>query len=233
MLAYTNDQSENQVVVESLHAGSWSAQVLPELGATFSQSFNPTLSCATATWCRAVVASSSSSSSGSGLAGYTLSAGRWRARWLSPPANQDERSFANMSCPAVGHCVIVGQSANDVSDIWRASVARWDKTTWTERDLALPHSVQNESLADVSCTGSATCVAVGTYTPDNGPAESPFAETLSGTKWTPTVLSMSSAMEHGHLTSVSCGVGATKCQATGIAVQTDGGEHVIATTLAA
>ena len=92
----------------------------------------------------------------------------------------------------------------------------WDGTSWTVQSTPNPAGATDILLAAVSCTSSAACTAVGSYTNSSGVSVT-LAERWDGTSWTTQTLPFVSQGE-AELSGVSCPA-ASVCTATGRIVQ--------------
>ena len=149
-------------------------------------------------------------------AGVVVAAGAQPAAaagWSIQPAPRPSRPadtyLSGVSCTSTRDCVAVGDSNVVSTDTDIPLVLHWNGTTWSsERTPTLPSAIGGGALADVSCTASNACMAVGSF----GPADGPLAERWNGSAWT---------LEHPpdpfdawEFNGVSC-VSSTRCVAVG------------------
>ena len=91
---------------------------------------------------------------------------------LEPPISGN---WSNVSCTSTA-CTAAGNNGeNETSAMRQVSV---DGDSWTLQSTPNPHGARSSSLADVSCSSSSACTAVGQYVNSSG-AEAPWP--ISGT----------------------------------------------------
>ncbi len=135
----------------------------------------------------------------------------WTQKSLSWPSSWSGAQFNGVSCVSATSCIAVGSyvvgSPNPEAFPLIGSLSG---SQWTLTPLPLPPGVANgtsATLNSVSCSSNVACVAVGTA------GSAGFAETLSGSAWTPTT-SFGPGPTPTVLSSVSC-TSATWCVAVG------------------
>ena len=119
--------------------------------------------------------------------------------------------LSDVACVSATDCVAVGSYGN----AWppdRTLVESWDGSTWTVVPSPTPTGTYS-NLDGVSCTGPATCMAVGSYRVGSGLTDRTLVEAWNGTSWTITS-SPSPGSTFNSLRSVSC-TGTTDCMAVG------------------
>ena len=115
-----------------------------------------------------------------------------------------------VSCVTSSACTAVGWLPDFSGNAYQAFAERWDGTSWTEQNTALP-ATDNQALYGVSCTITSLCTAVGTAGPiDTGP-NTALAEQWNGVAW---VIQPIPPGDGASLTSVSCTIGGA-CTAVG------------------
>jgi hypothetical protein len=126
----------------------------------------------------------------------------------SPDDGALSNSLTSVSCPAASDCVAVGRYYTESVDgeMDQPLIETWDGGDWTVTS-GVTNSADYELLSGVSCSSTASCMAVGA---DNGKA---LAETGDGTSWSLAAVPVSDSLPS--LSAVSC-VGATGvCVAVG------------------
>jgi hypothetical protein len=199
VVGYYKDSSGNdQGLIETLSAASWTAMTAPlsmlsPAAGTDPEMVLDALSCPAAGSCVAVGYYNDSSNQQYGLI-ETLSAGTWTpttapTSGLSPTARTDpEMVLDALSCPAAGSCVAVG-NYDDTSSyvqglIETLSGGIWTPTTAPTSTLSPAAFINPVAYLDaLSCPAAGSCVAVGTYT-DSSSNHQALIEILSGGTWT-------------------------------------------------
>jgi hypothetical protein len=148
----------------------------------------------------------------------TSSRGAWMPSRLSLPddaGNDQEMGVLDLSCPAVGSCVAVGNNFYNGSSGAVAESRPLTQTlfngTWTPAEAPLPADAvvtgHNSSLDGVICAAPGSCVAVGEYTDASGNSQG-LIETLASGTWKPArapLLSGAKAEKQGTaLSGVAC-----------------------------
>ena len=159
----------------------------------------------------------------------TLAGGLWKATRIPLPAHLPPGPalvvLDDVTCMAVGSCVVVGDYETEVPDnqktVLFVDTLSPGKKKWSSATLPLPaDGVANapfDSVNAVSCTAPGACVAVGTYDYDGNQSHG-LIDTLSGGAWTATSISSptNTAPNQSLLfTSVACPADGS-CVATGL-----------------
>ncbi len=146
----------------------------------------------------------------------TLSGSGWSLDTVPEPSGATYGAYLHgVSCTSSTSCVAVGyyvdSSHDPVPFAETLSGSEWSLDTVPEPSGA----TNGAGLFGVSCTSSTSCVAVGYYYSSSSFDEVPFAETLSGSGWSPnTVPDPSGATNGTGLHGVSC-TSSTSCVAVG------------------
>lgn len=114
--------------------------------------------------------------------------GTWTPTEAPLPAGATGGDLTSVSCSSAVSCVAVGLYSGS-SGGPEALIETLSGTTWTASTAALPaNATSSQAVLDsVSCASAGFCVAVGSYsTSDN----EPLVETLTGTTWTPTTVTL-------------------------------------------
>ncbi len=162
---YINASHLYQTLAETWNGTIWSVTPSPSPGSYSNTLAN--VSCTSATSC---LADGGSISSG---VGQTL-VETWNGTIWSVIAspNPGPGAGAGVSCTSSTNCVVVGDYYIDASDQYEALAATWNGTDWSVTPMA---SFNGNGVANyldgVSCTSTADCVAVGTYSAEISPVD--------------------------------------------------------------
>jgi hypothetical protein len=145
------------------------------------------------------------------------SAAKWTTRSVPLPAGYTEAKLRAVDCPLSSNCVAVGSYGTSSGGEQLPLVEHWNGSTWTVKSLSLPNAYGTSgTLTAVSCTGTSSCTAVGTYK-DNLAKEKAMAYRWNGTTWSlPTMAELPSEgfnVTESGLNGVSCV--STTCVAVG------------------
>jgi hypothetical protein len=114
------------------------------------------------------------------------SAAKWTTRTVPLPASATEAKLKAVDCPLSSTCIGVGSYGNGGGSEQLPLAEHWNGSTWSVKSLPLPNAPfpmgSSGSLNGVSCTGTSSCTAVGTYK-DNLAHERPFAYRWNGSTW--------------------------------------------------
>ena len=227
------DTSNGDGLIETLSGGVWSATTAPAAGLSPASSAAAllNLSCPLPGSCTAVGYYDDSSGK-DGLI-ETLSGGTWSAATaplagLTPPISSAHTLMLGpVSCAAVGFCVALSEytdtAGNQQGLIETLSGGTWAATTAPTSGLSPPPAANPlVYLNGVSCPGSGSCVAVGSYvsyscSPTCGETSPGLIETLSGGTWSPIVAPLNglSPAPWGGSSLGSSALNAVSCPAVG------------------
>ena len=169
--SYEDAAGAKEGLIESLSAGTWTAQSTPLAGLSRAAASNPavdfgaSISCPTRSSCVSVGSYSDTSGNQQGFI-ETLSGGSWSATTtplvgLYPPSAANPGvTLANVSCPSVGSCVAVGSYISTAGGpyspeglIETLSDGAWSAT------IAPTAGLSEVGMAFVSCPAMGSCVA--------------------------------------------------------------------------
>jgi len=221
-------------MAETLTGARWRAALMavPSDG-SYPAPFPWTVSCA-GSWCMALGAYVPDGGSGA-LVAETLSGHTWTPTALPLPAGGSYgfpftyEAQGAVSCTGVATCVAVstfqpgGGGQQGLAESFTGG-------SWSPEALAPPTGSSSTFPQAVSCSGSASCVAVGSYPPSGG-GEGFLTETLSGSTWSPAGLPVPAASPDATLTALSC-PSAGSCVAVGNVYGVDHVQNPMAETLA-
>ena len=199
---------------ESTNGTTWTVQTLPVPAGLSSNSSVDGISCWSPGACTAV---GTPLGGGSGVFAETLSGGAWSATPL--PASLGSETLSGISCLSAVSCTAVGAADNPGI---QSMVERLVGSTWTESLLPPVSGATYGNFADVSCTTTTNCVAVGWWYPSYGGPGNPLAAVLSGGTWTQSMVG--SGAQTGGFRSVGCSsTGTCSAVGSGQAMQLAGG----------
>jgi hypothetical protein len=218
---YTDGSGDIQGLIETLSAGTWTAQAAPVGGLSPADVASSdggvqlqSVSCPAVGTCVAV-GGYVASGGRQGLI-ETLSTGTWTPTaaplgGLNPAPLVDEAGvlagLAGVSCPAAGSCVAVGDY-EDAAGSQPGLIETLTAGTWTATNsptTGLGSVTAGVDLDAVSCAAAGACAAVGGFVTSTGTSQI-AAVTLAGGTWTATLVS-SGALSNNpapSLSGVSC-----------------------------
>jgi hypothetical protein len=148
----------------------------------------------------------------------------------NPVESSDEDELEGVDCPAAGGCVAVGDYLNPVEGYgYLPLVVTGSEGAWHAQPVKPPANPGTDEgqLADVSCTPSGACEAVGTYYTAPDGVHPLAASSASG--WEGVAVPVTGESGEGSLEAVSCDA-AGACDAVGFEGVTSGsGTPLIAT----
>jgi hypothetical protein len=175
------------------------------------------VSCVSTRFCDAI------GSDASGTAAELWNGTTWLAQTNPPLPPGDSSIILNaVSCAMRNYCVVVGDTPTDLATgVATTVVELWKADTWTVLSVPANPKTTGSYLNAVSCTGAASCTAVGGYTFGTPPVPgSPLpsltlAAVWDGTTWVRRTTPNQNPTGNG-LLGVSCGQ-RQPCTAVGIA----------------
>jgi hypothetical protein len=208
--AYDNSSGIEAPLAGKWNGTEWSLQSAP----------NP----AGAKWSALAGVSCTSSSACTAVGRYDNSSGvevtlaeRWNGtEWLvqSTPNPSGAKSswLEDVSCSSSSACTSVGRYENS-SKVEVTLAEHWNGSEWSVQTTPNPSGAIWSRLADVSCTSSTACEAVGSYENSAGTRVT-LAERGNGGEWTVQATTNPAGSEWNALKGVSC-TGASECTAVG------------------
>lgn len=201
---------ERRLITETLHAGSWTAEILPRTVVPGMVDVVSTrLACETTSTC--VIAGNETPGHQASLAfAAILNNGSWRGVTPPVPDGVTQLQLDDVSCWASG-CVVVG-SAVDATNHKVPITETLDGTTWSIIPMPIPAGATDAELHGLSCTGKSSCVAAGSATV-GGKAE-PLVSRLNAAGWHPRTLPAPPGTDSASLQPIDC-TDTTDCVAVG------------------
>lgn len=146
-----------------------------------------------------------------------LAADRWNGKkWsrvaMPKPAGVGSATADGVACPANRECVAVGVAYPVKGTGPYALAAHWNGARWTTGKAATPGS--SSFLTAISCPTTASCYAVGQYTPKGKTSFTALIEHWNGKNWAQQAAPLPHGTSGGGLLAVSCPK-ASFCVATG------------------
>ncbi|MDA8183322.1 MAG: Ig-like domain-containing protein [Actinomycetota bacterium] len=216
--ATTGTSSADQTLAEAFDGTSWSIVPSPntsssEANVLASVSCMPTSG---STMCIAV----GYAASGKSGADQTLTEAFDGTSWSIVPSPNTSSSEANVlasvSCPSATSCTAVGSAVNASTGAEQTLVETFDGTSWSIVPSADTTSTQSNLLEGVSCTSSASCMAVGYQATGDASANQTLAEQWNGTAWKVVTTTDTAPFEPNQLLGVDC-ASSSACIAVGTA----------------
>jgi hypothetical protein len=137
-------------LAEVWNGSSWAIQSTPNTGSTVNQLEG--VSCTAAAACTA---------SGTGLA-ERWNGTSWALQAIASPHGNTAADLGRVSCTDKTRCIAVGTFFSKEA-IETLVTEQWDGTKWTVLNTPLNTASDSTGLADVSCTFTTACTAVGFY----------------------------------------------------------------------
>jgi hypothetical protein len=105
----------------------------------------------------------------------------WSREETVTPTGAKSSSLASVSCSAAEACTAVGHYVNS-SSVEVTLAERWNGKEWVIQSTVTPTGAKSSSLASVSCSAAAACMAVGHFVNSSG-VEVTLSESWNGTSW--------------------------------------------------
>jgi hypothetical protein len=171
---------EERALIESWNGTSWTIQESPHAQLP-SEGRLRGVSCTSTTQCTAV-GSYQINKEASGALVDIFKGGTWTAQ--EPPVLEATRDneLDGVSCVSSTACTAVGSFESKLNEETKPLVDVWNGTIWTPQAPPDPKGSVKAALADVSCSATETCLAVGMSS--DGKSNGMFAESRAGSTWT-------------------------------------------------
>ncbi|MGN6663868.1 MAG: amidase domain-containing protein [Solirubrobacterales bacterium] len=131
------------------------------------------------------------------------------------PSGAAAKSLSGISCLNASDCTAVGYYKSNATNL--TLIEHWNGTSWQVVPSPNPASALESRLEGVSCSSTASCVAVGYYQTSTG--FSTLAERWNGSEWSIGISPNASGFARNYLYSASC-VSAADCWAVGKSAHT-------------
>ncbi|MGA9314544.1 MAG: hypothetical protein WBV77_07945 [Solirubrobacteraceae bacterium] len=211
--AYISSAGVYTTLAENWNGTSWSIKETPNpTGAKISQLLD--VSCTSSNACTAVGEYENSAGTAFLAQAEIWNGETWSLQEPPSPTGARDTWPEGVSCTSASMCTAVGFYEPGTGG--KATLAEgWNGKTWSVQSTANPTGAQNSNLRHVSCTSSAACTAVGTYTPKEGEVgEATLAEQWNGTEWSIQSSPNPTGAPANRLLAVSC-TSFTTCIAVG------------------
>ena len=163
------------------------------------------VACTSATFCLAVGLTATSATSDQ-LLSEQWNGTTWTRSSLPAPSTGTVAEPLSLACGSPTSCMAVGLSGPEMGGgAAQAWSAYWNGSTWTTP--AVPSASGGTTyLADVSCAGTSSCMAVGFFSPTGtSSAQTNVVVTWNGTSWSPAPTPTTTGSASGNiLDGVSC-----------------------------
>jgi hypothetical protein len=207
----------NEPLIETLSAGSW-VPTQASLPSNAIESY-PTpnelnaLTCTSSTDCVAVGTYATTASDQEGFF-ETLSGTSWTSIDVPLPSGFTDSSLEAVSCASVGHCAAVGNDETAQSGPV-GLLETLASGAWSPDQAPVPSNggAESASVNAVTCSTSASCVAVGQYSLSSGQRLG-LIENLAGATWISSEAPATGVGQNTELNAVTC-TAATSCIAVG------------------
>ena len=143
----------------------------------------------------------------------------WATQSTPNPAGSLGSALLSDACPSTTLCTAVGYYHNS-GNVTVPLAMRWNGSSWTVQTAPMPAGAQSSVLADVACSSSSLCTAVG-YTVNGAGVTVPLAERWNGTSWSMQPTPNPSGATAAALSGVAC-PSSTVCTAVGYDVNSSG-----------
>ena len=139
------------------------------------------------------------------------------------PAGALSSQLADLSCASSTNCIGVGHYT-DSAGVQKTLAVSWNDATqaWGVVSSPNPGGAQTSHLADVSCSSSSSCFAVGVWS-DEDDIQTAFALRWNGSEWSTASLPLPSGASSSRLSGVVCPTGS---DCTAIGTFTEGSEEL-------
>ena len=189
--SYYSSSDDEDVVLETLSGGIWSATEapLPSNADTDPDVWLGAVACGATGPCEAVGYYHDSAGNEEGLL-ESYSDGSWSASEAPLPSNAGEYPALYLdavACGSAGACEAVGNYIDSAGDEV-GLIETLSGQTWSATEAPLPSTAGTEpyaALTAVACGSEGSCDAVGSYDDSSGNQQG-FLETLSGGAWSVT-----------------------------------------------
>jgi hypothetical protein len=215
--SYYDLSTGKQVVISELWSGgtSWTPKSTAALPSTATSPHLDSISCVSATSCKAVGSYTDSSTFASHALAENLGTTAWSAATVPVPSGTTYSYLDHVSCSAAAACTAVGGRSASTSG---ALVVRSSGTGGTAWSLQTPPSSSYSPWNSVSCFSSTGCSAIDSYESASWSGSTTWGTTLSP-------FAASSTGAYPSMLDVTCSA-ATSCTAVG------DGNHWVSTPLA-
>jgi hypothetical protein len=220
---YTDSAGSERTLAETWNGAAWTTDPTPNpAGAKRSQL--TAVSCPSASSCTAVGDFTNSRGTELTLA-EDRSGTTWTTKATPNPAGAKSSQLDALSCTSASSCAAVGHYTNSSGTELTLAEER-SATAWTTKTTPKPAGAKSSQLAAVSCTSSASCVAVGYYTNAGGTVLT-MADLWKGTTWKTKPAPSKTGAKSSQLAAVSCAL-ATACTAVGNYTNSSGTDLTLA-----
>jgi hypothetical protein len=170
------DSSANQfTLAERWNGTKWSLLSTVDPAGTTSDGLAH-VSCPNSTTCYAVGSDSPATADSALIEFWNGTA--WSVQAAPLPSGGSHGSLQGIDCPSTAMCTAVGDYLNGTHDV--ALAIGWNGTSWAAQSVPVPAGTSQSDLSAVSCSDTATCIAVGSGFHNS------FGLTAISERWNPT-----------------------------------------------
>lgn len=205
-------------LAEVWNGREWSIQTSPNQAGTRSNAFTSVSCSGATTTCKA--GSTYTKTIGSGRGVYHPEAGVWTADTMGRSSD----SLSGIACVSATACIATGAERRPETALTRPFVERWDGSSWTREEVAMPRGVEVAALPAISCPSNTVCMAAGYL---ESPAGVGLIENWNGREWTIQSFSVPANTTSTRFGGVSCRT-TTECTAFGSYLTREGTRGFIA-----
>jgi hypothetical protein len=207
---YENGSGAKAPLAERWSGSEWKVQTAPSpSGAKWAALAG--VSCTSSTACTAVGRYLNSSSVEVTLA-ERWNGSEWSVQSTPNPSGAKSSWLEDVSCTSSTACTAVGRYLNS-SSVEVSLAERWNGSEWSVQSTPNPSGAKWSRPADVSCSSSTACLAVGSYE-SSGSVRMTLAEAWNGATWSIQTTPNPVGSEWNSLKGVWC-ASATECMAVG------------------
>jgi hypothetical protein len=155
----------------------WAQQTQPNPTGQ-SANYESSVSCPTSSACTAV---GSWTNIGSLALAERWNGTKWVRQTVAQPEGSAQSEFGGVTCTGAFSCVAVGTSSTNLNGVPTTTLAeQWHGTGWTAVPTPNPAGAEFATLAGVSCTTTAFCIAIGNSYDPTTKVTSTLAEVHKG-----------------------------------------------------
>jgi hypothetical protein len=149
----------------------------------------------------------------------------WTKETVPTPPGTVLSELHSVHCISASACVAVGDYSTSTWPAALTLVEVWNGKEWAVQKSPNPSGAKNAVLLGLACLSASNCVAVGSYTPSSGPAQT-LAEVWNGTEWLVKATPNPSGSTYSLLWNVACPTNGW-CIGVGFSQSSGGANHTL------